>query len=173
MCVFKALTEQEKRSITGRNNRLFTLSGLHRAIRRLSAALHGFGPEVEEIVVAYWASVVAQFRDWSEAPEGLVSCADLRRDVIHAHGVVLEALGIAGSAIFSEWSGDRRSSVEQLTTVGWSHKVSEMWGGVALVNGRVSKSHAHLTRTADYLRQVFGIAERSHPPAERSKRRAV
>jgi DNA sulfur modification protein DndB len=171
--VFKALTEQEKGSITGRNNRLFTLSGLHRAIRRLSAALSGSGPEVEETVVAFWTTAVAQFRDWNDAAEGLVSCANLRRDFVHAHGVVLEALGIAGSALLSIRPGDWRSSVEKLSTVDWSREASDTWDGVALVDGRVSKALVHLTRTADYLKQVFGLDERKGTAVEKQKRRAA
>jgi DNA sulfur modification protein DndB len=163
--VFKSLTEHEKGSITGRRDRLFTLNGLHRSVRRLTAGIPRAKAEgqTEETIVAFWTAVVEQIRDWKLAAEKRANCADLRRDFIHAHGVALEALGIAGCALLTAHPEDWKSGVGKLRGVDWSREAKDIWEGVALVEGRVSKAHTHLTRTADYLKGVFGLDDSRQP----------
>lgn len=156
--VFKALTELEKGSISGRPNRLFTLHGLHRATCRLVAGM-ATGTSFEDTAVDFWAAVVAQIREWKLAADGRANCADLRRDFVHAHGVALEALGIAGGTLFESTRERWHSAVKKLCTVDWSREATDIWDGIALVEGRVSKSHIHLSRTAEYLKRVIGVSD--------------
>lgn len=106
--VFRGLTETARTTISNRARKLFTLSSIYRATRKLLSKRAGaiVSHEEEDIAVRFWTRVAAHVPDWQAAAEGRVSPCDLRRDYIHAHGVALQALAIAGNDLLRKAPAD-------------------------------------------------------------------
>jgi len=97
--LFRDFTCFDSASISNRSIKFFTFSALHQA----TAALLGKGrrdkvePGDKERAVAFWTEVVANMPDWQRIASRDVAAAELRQDYIHAHGVAVQAIAIAGA----------------------------------------------------------------------------
>jgi DNA sulfur modification protein DndB len=156
---FKLLTEFEKSTISNRSTKLFTLS----SIKRASRALLKKGPKeavsTQEKLIAkeYWEAVAEQIPDWGKARQKTVATADLRQQFIHAHGVTLQALGIAGAELLSAHPKNWRSRIKALSKVDWSRTNAKSWEGRAIVNGRISKATSSVRLTSNHIKQAMGL----------------
>jgi len=158
--VFKNLTEMEKTSIPNRSNRLHTLSSIYQATRTLLGKPKKckVSDNEEQLATEFWEAVAKAIPDWQLAARKKVSCAELRRDYIHAHGIALQALGIVGAALIAENPRGWKRKIASLQQIDWSRMNSEVWEGRALVNGRVSKAHTSVVLTANVLKKCLGLS---------------
>jgi len=158
--VFKNLVETEKTSIPNRSNRLYTLSSIYQATRTLlGKPKKGKVTEKEsQLAIDFWEAVGKAIPDWQLAAQKKVSCAELRRDYVHAHGIALQALAIAGSALIAEHPRGWKRKLSALEEIDWARSNSEVWEGRALVNGRVSKAHTNVVLTANLLKMTLGLS---------------
>ncbi|TFZ03510.1 DNA sulfur modification protein DndB [Ramlibacter rhizophilus] len=159
-CVtFKGLTEMEKSTISNRSTKLFTLSGIKHASRALLGPSSRQTVSTEEKLLAqsYWEAVGESIPDWERARSRQISTAELRQEFVHAHGVTLHALGIAGSALLAAHPKDWRSRVKHLRKVDWSRRNASLWEGRALQNGRLSKANTSVQLTANSIKTVYGL----------------
>lgn len=152
--VFKNLVEMERTSIPHRSNRLFTLSSLYQATRTLltKPKKARISEKEEQLAVEFWDAVGKVIPDWQLAVQKKVSCAELRRDFVHAHGIALQALAIAGAAAIADQPRDWKRKLDLLQEIDWSRTNSGVWEGRALIGGRVSKSHTSVVLTANHLK---------------------
>lgn len=157
--VFKGLTELEKTSISNRSKKLFTLSSIYQATQTLLALSRKADvlPEQEALAHEFWTEVGSHVADWVLARQGKVSSAELRRDYVHAHGVALQALAIAGASLLCQFPTDWKSRLKKLETVDWSRQNGQAWEGRALVAGRINKTQNHVSLAANYLKTVLGL----------------
>ena len=157
--VFKGLTEMERSTISNRSTKLFTLSSIKHANRALLAKRPREAVNQEEKLLAkeYWEAVAEQIPDWGRARSRSVSTAELRQSFVHAHGVALHALGIAGAALLSANPKSWRSSVKKLRGVDWSRSNTALWEGRALIHGRISKTSTSVRLTANVLKRKLGL----------------
>ncbi len=158
--VFKNVTEMEKTSIPNRSNRLHTLSSIYQATRTLLGKPKKCRITEEEgqLALDFWETVGKAIPDWQLAAQKKVSCAELRRDYIHAHGIALQALATAGAALIAEHPREWKRRIGALQKVDWSRVNSDLWEGRALVNGRVSKAHTSVALTANLLKTKLGLS---------------
>ncbi|MBK1687759.1 DNA sulfur modification protein DndB [Rubrivivax gelatinosus] len=156
---FKTLTEFEKSTISNRSTKLFTLSSIKRASRALlrKGPKEEVTPQERLIAKEYWEAVAEQIPDWVNARQRKVSTADLRQDFIHAHGVTLQALGMAGAELLATHPKNWRSKIKALRKVDWSRTNSPAWEGRAIVNGRISKSTSSVHLASNYIKQAMGL----------------
>jgi DNA sulfur modification protein DndB len=156
---FKGLTELEKSTISNRSTKLFTLSSIKHASRALLARNSRQPISIEEKMLAksYWEAVGDEIPDWERARTREVSTAELRQEFVHAHGVTLHALGIAGAALLASQPKTWRTRVKGLRKVDWSRTNTALWEGKALQNGRLSKASTSVHLTANYIKTVFGL----------------
>jgi DNA sulfur modification protein DndB len=157
--VFRGLTELEKTTISNRSNKLHTLSSIYHATQALLAKgkRSTVSSQEEKFAVEFWQTVGGVVPDWALAAEKKVSCAELRRDYIHAHGIALHAIGIAGASLIAQergWHG----KLNDLKKVDWSRSNSKLWEGRALIAGRVSKAIIHIHLTANHLKKTLGLS---------------
>jgi DNA sulfur modification protein DndB len=89
-----------------------------------------------------------------------VSTADLRRETIHAHGIALAAIAIAGARVINERPNDWRSSLAGLRDIDWSRNNVFLWEGRALMNGRVNRSRTSVLLTAELISRTLGAQSR-------------
>lgn len=114
--VFSRLTEMERSSISNRSTKLFTLSAIKNASKSLLAKGKNDSVEDTEAALAgeYWNEVAANMPDWQLALEKKVATSELREQYIHAHAVMLQAMGNIGAGLLvrpkTQWA-DRKSVV--------------------------------------------------------------
>lgn len=157
--VFRGLTEMERSTISNRSTKLFTLSSIKHANRALlrKQPREAVRDEEKLLAKAYWEAVAEQIPDWRRARDRTVSTAELRQGFVHAHGVALQALGIAGATLLSKKPKDWRSTVKRLRAVDWSRTNVSLWEGRAMVHGRISKASTNVLLTANVIKKTLGI----------------
>lgn len=156
---FKGLTEMEKSTISNRSTKLFTLSSIKRASCALLRKKARAGASAEERILAkeFWEAVAEQIPDWSRARTKEVSTAELRQEYIHAHGVCLHAIGIAGAELLSRHSMNWKPMLKGLRKVDWLRSNVKVWEGRAMSHGRISKSTTNVQLTANFLKHNLGL----------------
>ena len=98
--IFKNLIEMEKSTLSLRSRKLFTLSAIHGATKKLLANLEieSFDERVN-LAVNFWGEVSKQFKEWAFVLDGEMSAGEVRRDFIHSHGITLHAIGNVGNTL--------------------------------------------------------------------------
>ena len=155
---FSKLTEMEKSSISHRSTKLFTLS----AIKNATKALLGKGKddliseEETAFAAAYWSEVASHMPDWTLAMEKKVASAELREQYVHAHGVILQALGQIGADLLPRPESQWKKILKKLEGIDWSRSNPD-WEGRAMHHGRISKARTNVILTANYIKAALGL----------------
>lgn len=157
--VFKSLTEMERSTISNRSTKLFTLSSIKSANRALLRKRSKEGFSIPEKVLAkeFWDAVAEQIPDWGRARSREVLTSDLRQNFIHAHGIALQALGIAGADLLEKQKKSWRTALTALKTLDWSRSNTKVWEGRAMVHGRISKASSNVKLTANLIKSRLGL----------------
>jgi len=156
---FNRLTELEKSSLSNRSSKLFTLSSIKMATRSLlRKSAKDTTTEIEmSLASEFWNQVCEHIPDWKAAENKDVTTAELRQNYVHAHGVTLQALGIAGAALISQKPDHWKESLQGLRNIDWSRKNTDIWEGRALVYGRLSKARVNVTLTANLIKKHIDV----------------
>lgn len=157
---FKVLTDLETSSLSKRSSKLFTLS----AIKQASKSLLAKGPrdKVSEdemnVAVQFWQEVCKNMPDWLDALSRKTSTADLREFYVHAHGIGLAAIGLAGADLLRQYPSEWQEKLPALTTIDWSRSNVSLWRGRAMdTHGKLSKTRNNMVLTANVIRAAMGL----------------
>lgn len=164
--LLRVLTEAEGASLSVRSRKLFTLSSFYSANRALLEGSDELPIERRADAVAeYWDAVAQQFPEWGQVYEGVLPAAQVRRDYLHSHALVLHALGRVGSALMRAdlAVGRWERKLRRLSDIDWRRNAGGMWEGRATTGGVVCKSNVHLLLTTAAIRSRLGLPL---PPAE-------
>jgi DNA sulfur modification protein DndB len=158
--VFRDMTEKAKSTISNRSRKLFTLSSIYQATRRLLGKRDGekIGDGEKELAIAFWTAVSEQIPDWHDAGARKVSPCELRSDYIHAHGIALQALAIAGGSLVATYPRSWQKKLRVLKGLDWSRANARLWEGRALIGGRLSKAQNNVVLTANVVKKMLGLA---------------
>jgi len=156
---FKGLTETEKTTISNRSLKLFTLSSIYQGTMALiNKPKRSRVTQAEEgLAIEFWTEVGRHIREWQLALDRRVTSAELRREFIHAHGLALHALGIAGAALFAAEPKKWKERLKGLDSLDWSRSNSKVWEGRALIGGRVSKARTNVVLTGAVLKRSLKL----------------
>ncbi|MFC5703046.1 DNA sulfur modification protein DndB [Cohnella faecalis] len=155
--VFNGLTETEKSTISNRSNKLFTLSGIHNATLDLLQDKNNLDLSSQTaLAIEYWNEISKNINEWQLVKKGEVSAAELRKDYIHAHAVVLSAIGKAGRTLIQCYPHDWKAKLGQLKVINW-HRNNVQWEGRALIGGKISNSRNNITLMAIELKRSLGL----------------
>lgn len=156
--VFKGLIESERSSLSPRSRSLFTLSALHFATTELLTENEsGDFHKASDKCLAFWEMVGEQIPEWTYVRESRMTSGDVRRDFIHSHAIVLQALGRAGRALFQLPEAERAQRVKRLRNVDWLRSNAITWEGRAMVGGGMAKSGQNITLTCNEIKRVLGL----------------
>jgi DNA sulfur modification protein DndB len=156
--VFKGLIESERSSLSPRSRSLFTLSALHFATTELLTENEsGDFHKASDKCLAFWEMVGEQIPEWAYVRESRMTSGDVRRDFIHSHAIVLQALGRAGRALFQLPEAERAQRVKQLRNVDWLRSNAITWEGRAMVGGSMAKSGQNIALTCNEIKRVLGL----------------
>ncbi|PWE34118.1 DNA sulfur modification protein DndB [Maritimibacter sp. 55A14] len=156
--IFRDVVELEKTSLAPRSRRLFTLSAIYHATNELLMGVSERSPEdAARLALEFWEAVAEQMGDWNRVRHGELTAGEVRKDFIHTHGVVLQALARTGRALISRYPKGWKREIAGLKTMDWRRANSKMWEGRALVGGQLSKAHQNITLTANAIKTHLGL----------------
>jgi len=156
---FKGLTEMEKTTISNRAIKLFTLSGIYQATGALLGKRknQSISEEEQELSFHFWTELSCMIPEWQLAANRKVSSADLRRDYVHAHSIVILAMGLAGNALLHQYPQDWQIHLSPLQQIDWLRSNTDMWEGRAMIGGQMSKARQNVQLTANLLKAILGL----------------
>jgi DNA sulfur modification protein DndB len=172
--VFKNLIETERSTLSARSRKLFTLSALHFATLELIP-----DKELEDFATAsqrcqdFWENVGEQIPEWIYVREAKMTAGEVRRDFIHCHAIVLQALGRAGRALYAAAPRDASKRLTALRKVDWSRGNAQTWEGRAMLGGAMAKSGQNVTLTCNEIKRVLGLKLTSDEQAAESTHMSV
>jgi DNA sulfur modification protein DndB len=148
-----------KSSISNRSRKLFTLSSIYLASKRFFQKNAGeeIHPQEEKLLSDFWNEVAKNMPDWLDAVDRKVAPSELRRDYIHAHGIALQALSIAGSTLFRTAQKDWKRRLAKIKNIDWLRKNADLWEGRALVGGSLNKSQKNVILTANVIKRAMDL----------------
>jgi DNA sulfur modification protein DndB len=156
--VFRNVVEMERSTLSIRSRKLFTLSSIYTATSALLRhTSNGTVDEHAREVLLFWEEVAEQFPEWQAVIAGKMSAGEVRRDFIHSHGIVLQAIGKIGDPLWRSASADRKRKIRRLKTINWSRSNATEWEGRALIGGRVSKSEHNVVLTGNLIKEKLGL----------------
>ncbi|NOK58225.1 MAG: DNA sulfur modification protein DndB [Chloroflexi bacterium AL-W] len=157
--VFKGFTDMERSSIPNRSTKLFTLSGIYHATAALLKKSDGDDvlSKEQHLAIGFWTELSKIIPEWQDNIIRRTSSADLRRDYVLFHSVLLNALGLAGADLVAQYPDAWNHRLHALETVDWSRSNTNFWEGRAMIGGHLSKSRTNVLRTAMLLKQIMGL----------------
>lgn len=156
--LFRDVVEMERSALSAGSRKLFTLSAIYSATKAFLQ-----GREDEELAERarrareYWEEVSQHFPDWQLVRNRQLAAGEVRKDFIHSHGVVLQALGRTGNALVKKFPKNWQPKLAKLSEIDWS-RTNPFWEGRALIGGRVSKSGQNVTLTTNAIKTRLGLA---------------
>lgn len=157
--VFKGLTEMEKTTISNRSTRLFTLNAIFLATRvLLKKQKHDDVTEEDvEISLRYWNRLGEIIPEWRLIVRRKISASELRKNYVHSHGVVLQALGEAGSELLQLYPEKWEDYLTSLEQIDWRRANTSLWEGRAMRGGKMSKAHDNVRLTVNAIKQALNL----------------
>ena len=154
--LLRDLTDFTRSNLPAGSRKLFAFSNLHTAVATLvSEAGLDATPDRPDEVITFWNAVIANMPDWLAVARREASPADLRRDMIHAHGVALEAIAIAGARAMNDNPEGWPAMLAGLREVDWSRANRALWEGRALVGGKINRSRTSVILTAELISRAL------------------
>jgi DNA sulfur modification protein DndB len=156
--VFMSLIETEKSALSARSRKLFTLSALHFATLELlpDKQLEDF-PSASQRCQEFWECVGMQIPEWGYVKESKMTAGEVRKDFIHCHAIVLQALGRAGRALYATHPDQIKERLANLRKIDWSRRNAKLWEGRAMLGGAMAKSGQNVTLTCNEIKRVLGL----------------
>lgn len=154
--LLRDLTDFTRSNLPAGSRKLFAFSNLHTATATLvnDASLPATAAD-PSTAVDFWRAVIDNMPDWTAAGRREVTSSELRRDTIHAHGIALEAIAIAGARLINDRPDDWQAALGGLQRLDWSRSADGPWEGRALVNGRINRSRTSVLLTAELVSRAI------------------
>jgi len=167
--VFKGVVEMERSNIAERSSKLFPFSGIYSASKYLINLEDK--KKIEQVVIlvsSFWENVGQQFDQWRGVRIGNLSAAEVRRDYIHTHVVMLQALGIAGKDLIKANPTNWKAKLKNLKKIDWL-KSNPIWDRRVLNNGRVVKNSNSIVLASNVIKKSLGVTLNVNEKALESK----
>jgi DNA sulfur modification protein DndB len=155
---FRDLVEMERSSLSARSRKLFTLSAIHSGNTALLDDQEIDGIENAAAYCGeYWDAVGEKIPEWRFVRESKMSAGDVRRDFLHSHAIMLQALGIVGYSLRRDYPNDWKRRLAKLKGIDWARSNAKLWEGRALIGGHVSKARHNVTLAANAIKSKLGL----------------
>jgi DNA sulfur modification protein DndB len=110
-----------------------------------------------ELAAQFWTELPKCIPEWTLLLQGNITSAELRKRYVHAHGVGLQSLGVAGNSLIANNPTKWKSMLGELRAINWL-KNNRDWKGRAIVNGRLSKAQTNVILTTSYIKRRLGLS---------------
>ena len=112
-------------------------------------------PDAQNTAFEFWNTVSKNIPEWSLLIEKKVSPHDLRIDYVHSHTNMLNALGIMGHVLITQYPDSWKPKLKGLQKTDWARD-SQLWEGKVVLDGRMLKQKAGIKKAADVLLKECG-----------------
>lgn len=110
-----------------------------------------------KIAREFWQALGGIIPQWQQAIRREVTSSFLRQQYVHAHGVMLVAIGIAGHELIATYPSDWQERLRVLADIDWSRKNTALWEGRAMVRSKMSKFKESIRLLVNVLKQALGL----------------
>ena len=94
--------------------------------------------------------------EWQLLVQERVTASELRKEYVHSHTNLLNAIGIVGNVLQNEYPSDWKQKLTSLRNIDWSRNNPE-WEGKLLIRGRMLKSKLGIELAANTILKKCGI----------------
>ena len=94
---------------------------------------------------------------WQLVKEEKVAPFDLRKNYVNVHGIVLQALGVAGQTLLDEYPDNWKERLNNIERIDWSRSNKTLWEGRAMHSGRITASNRNITLVSIVIKQAIGL----------------
>lgn len=157
--IFHNLTELEKTTISNRSKSMFTLNGISESTKMLLAKSTKPTMIEMELVTDYWNEVTRNMADWNLLLDKKITPAELRKDYVHASTNMLQALGMAGHVLTTEFPNSWKRKLIGLAKIEWDRS-NPLWEGKFTLNGKMIKNKLGVVNVADIILKKCGSSRR-------------
>ncbi len=156
--IFRDRVELEQTSLSNRAKKSFTLNGISDATKHLLGISKSrkISESEEKFVKEYWTKVSENIPEWGLLMDGSVTASTLRKQFVHAHTNLLNALGIVGNVLINEYPSDWKIKIKKLQNIDWSRENSD-WEGRLLIKGRMLKNKLGIELAANDILKHCGV----------------
>ena len=155
--IFSGRVELEKTAISNRSTKFFTLNGIADATRKF-LGINGTKISTEEQNSAkeFWDVIAKNIPEWQLLIQGRAAASELRKEYVHSHTNLLNALGIVGNVLRNEYPSGWKQKLTSLRDVDWSRSNPD-WEGKLLLKGRMLKNKLGIELAANTILKKCGI----------------
>lgn len=155
---FNRFLELEKKSLSNRTTKLYTLSSLQQAHEWMVGPTGDrFGEETLDLVVRFWNALYDVLDDWQRLDGGSLNAHDLRQNMVHSHGVLLQAFGVLGGTLIDSYPQEWPGKLKSLSSLDWSRRNSELWEGKVMNDARMNGQRRSVLLGAAVLFETIGL----------------
>lgn len=155
---FKDVVEMERSTLSERSRKLFTLSAIYTGCSALLDTKEFVSiDDAASVCIEFWDEIAKQIPEWGLVRNSKMTAGEVRRDFLHSHAIVLQALGIVGRELQTLPSATLKKRIQSLAKIDWARSNAAVWEGRALIGGRVSKAGQNVVLTTNYIKQHLGL----------------
>ncbi len=107
-------------------------------------------------VKEFWNEMTKNIPEWQLLVQKRVTASELRKECVHSHTNLLNALGIVGNVLQNEYPSDWKQKLASLQNIDWSRSNPE-WEGKLLLRGRMLKTKLGIELAANTILKKCGI----------------
>ena len=155
---FNRYLELEKKSLSNRETKLYTLSSLQQAHEWMVGQTGDrYSEDTLDLVVRFWNELYKVLPDWQRLDGGSLNACDLRQTTVHSHGVLLQAFGVLGGALLDAFPKTWPEKLRALESLDWSRRNAELWEGKVMIDARMNGHRRNVLLGAVVLFNTVGL----------------
>jgi DNA sulfur modification protein DndB len=157
--IFNGKVELERTSISNRSTKFFTLNGISDATKNLLKPKSKNLTEAEQkLTTEFWDEASKNIPEWNLLIEKKVSAWELRKEFVHAHTNLINALGMAGHVLVTQFPDNWKQKLKGLQKIDWARD-SPVWQGKLLLDGKMLKNRNGIKKAAEVILQACGVTK--------------
>lgn len=136
-------TNKERDNLSKLAPQIFTLTNIYNSVEKIIGKKQGqeINTEDAKFVKSYWNLLCQSISEWKDVQAKELKASQLRKNFIHAHGVVLDAFGLLGNYIYNNEPTQLKRIIPRLNKINWSRANKIDWLGRAISNdGTINKT---------------------------------
>lgn len=156
--LLKNYTDKENTSLPKFSPKLFILSSINEANKKLLFKSNTGDESSKKFVLEFWDFLCSNLKEWKFVFNKEMSPHLFRNTYISSNGVVLEALGIVGNYLYKNNISNWQEYLIKLNTIDWSRSNLKDWEDrVVGKGGRIIKSSTGVKLTSNLIKTKIGI----------------
>ena len=112
----------------------------------------------QKLAAEFWEEVSKNIPEWQLLIEKKVSAYELRQEFVHAHTNLINALGLAGHVLVTQFPNDWKQKIKALQKFDWARD-SPVWQGKLMIDGRMLKTRSGINKAANVILQACGVTK--------------